>query len=230
MFFYSFGQPAIFLLGGKTKSEKPLAMFIRSGDVVVMAESARLCYHAIPRILSNDPLHVMDLHTPSTNHTLQNDSSDKSANQCIRCKNHNDDQTEALIGQSFQRTEFLENKPFKRKAGDETLSVSSDDNQNQAVMCISQQGRSDSSKCENETPVIDNDVMEGNQQEERTNDMDLKINSLNQNMEDIVGSIHWEPYATYLKNNRINMNVRQVFKKGQVPENLSCKNDNKYHE
>ncbi|XP_013411477.1 nucleic acid dioxygenase ALKBH1 [Lingula anatina] len=47
----SFGQSAIFLLGGVTKSVKPVAMYINSGDVVVMSGAARLAYHAVPRIL-----------------------------------------------------------------------------------------------------------------------------------------------------------------------------------
>jgi len=48
----SFGQPAIFLLGGLTLKEKPAAFLINSGDVIIMKESARLSYHAVPKILS----------------------------------------------------------------------------------------------------------------------------------------------------------------------------------
>ncbi|KAJ8308197.1 hypothetical protein KUTeg_013071, partial [Tegillarca granosa] len=50
----SFGQDAIFLLGGETKATKPLAMFLHSGDICVMSGQSRLCYHAIPRILQAD--------------------------------------------------------------------------------------------------------------------------------------------------------------------------------
>ncbi len=50
----SFGCPAIFLLGGTTRSTKPVAMCIRSGDVVVMSGPARLAYHAVPRILPKE--------------------------------------------------------------------------------------------------------------------------------------------------------------------------------
>lgn len=35
-YFSSFGQTAIFLLGGRTKEEQPSAMFLKSGDVVVI--------------------------------------------------------------------------------------------------------------------------------------------------------------------------------------------------
>ncbi|KAH7285251.1 hypothetical protein KP509_33G018800 [Ceratopteris richardii] len=46
----SFGCKAIFLLGGPTREHKPTAMFLRSGDVVLMAGPARGCFHGVPRI------------------------------------------------------------------------------------------------------------------------------------------------------------------------------------
>lgn len=50
-FFYSFGQSAIFLIGGKEKSVEPSAILIDSGDVLIMSKESRLCYHAVPKIL-----------------------------------------------------------------------------------------------------------------------------------------------------------------------------------
>uniref|UniRef100_A0A7N0TXD6 Alpha-ketoglutarate-dependent dioxygenase AlkB-like domain-containing protein n=1 Tax=Kalanchoe fedtschenkoi TaxID=63787 RepID=A0A7N0TXD6_KALFE len=41
----SLGCKAIFLLGGKSRQDPPLAMFLRSGDVVLMAAEARECFH-----------------------------------------------------------------------------------------------------------------------------------------------------------------------------------------
>lgn len=41
----SLGCKAVFLLGGPTRDDPPLAMFVRSGDVVLMAGSARHCFH-----------------------------------------------------------------------------------------------------------------------------------------------------------------------------------------
>lgn len=41
----SLGCKAIFLLGGKSREDPPLAMFLRSGDVVLMAGEARECFH-----------------------------------------------------------------------------------------------------------------------------------------------------------------------------------------
>ncbi|XP_015894297.1 alpha-ketoglutarate-dependent dioxygenase alkB isoform X2 [Ziziphus jujuba] len=48
----SLGCKAIFLLGGKSKEDPPLAMFLRSGDVVLMAGEARECFHGVPRIFT----------------------------------------------------------------------------------------------------------------------------------------------------------------------------------
>lgn len=51
LFSYSFGQTAIFLIGGRTKDARPTAVFLKSGDIAVMARESRLCYHAVPKIL-----------------------------------------------------------------------------------------------------------------------------------------------------------------------------------
>ncbi|EDO43822.1 predicted protein, partial [Nematostella vectensis] len=47
----SFGQSAVFLIGGKTKDVKPTALYIRSGDILIMSGEARLAFHAVPRII-----------------------------------------------------------------------------------------------------------------------------------------------------------------------------------
>ncbi|GFY99974.1 oxidoreductase, 2OG-Fe(II) oxygenase family protein [Actinidia rufa] len=50
----SLGCKAIFLLGGKSREDLPLAMFLRSGDVVLMAGEARECFHGVPRIFTDN--------------------------------------------------------------------------------------------------------------------------------------------------------------------------------
>lgn len=42
----------MFLIGGQTKEIMPKAMFLRSGDIVVMSQQSRLAYHGVPKILS----------------------------------------------------------------------------------------------------------------------------------------------------------------------------------
>ncbi|RVW99268.1 Alpha-ketoglutarate-dependent dioxygenase alkB [Vitis vinifera] len=64
----SLGCKAIFLLGGKSRDDPPLAMFVRSGDVVLMAGEARECFHGVPRIFTDQenaeiaPLELMFSH------------------------------------------------------------------------------------------------------------------------------------------------------------------------
>lgn len=48
----SFGQSAIFLVGGPTLDEEGVPLFLQSGDVLLMSRDSRLCYHAVPRILT----------------------------------------------------------------------------------------------------------------------------------------------------------------------------------
>ncbi|XP_051116373.1 alpha-ketoglutarate-dependent dioxygenase alkB [Andrographis paniculata] len=49
----SLGCKAIFLLGGKSREDPPIAMFLRSGDAVLMAGEARECFHGVPRIFTD---------------------------------------------------------------------------------------------------------------------------------------------------------------------------------
>ncbi|XP_061559573.1 nucleic acid dioxygenase ALKBH1 isoform X1 [Phycodurus eques] len=48
---FSFGQSAIFLLGGTHRQDTPTAMYMHSGDLMVMSGQSRLFYHAVPRIV-----------------------------------------------------------------------------------------------------------------------------------------------------------------------------------
>ncbi|XP_011299196.1 alkylated DNA repair protein alkB homolog 1 [Fopius arisanus] len=47
----SFGQSAIFLIGGLKCEDPAHAIFVHSGDVIVMSGESRLRYHGVPRIL-----------------------------------------------------------------------------------------------------------------------------------------------------------------------------------
>lgn len=52
LFSISFGQTAIFLIGGSKQEDPANAIFLRSGDVVIMSGNSRLRYHGVPKILS----------------------------------------------------------------------------------------------------------------------------------------------------------------------------------
>lgn len=49
---FSLGTSAIFLIGTHEKSFAPHALLLRSGDVVVMSNEARIGYHGVPALLS----------------------------------------------------------------------------------------------------------------------------------------------------------------------------------
>ncbi|XP_068154875.1 nucleic acid dioxygenase ALKBH1 isoform X1 [Drosophila tropicalis] len=65
LFSFSFGQSCIFLIGGRTLDEKPTALYLRSGDVLIMSNESRLCYHAVPRVMkaSEEPWSSIDDNT-----------------------------------------------------------------------------------------------------------------------------------------------------------------------
>ena len=47
----SLGQSCVFLFGGRTRETEPVALTLRSGDVVIMSGEARKCYHGVPKIV-----------------------------------------------------------------------------------------------------------------------------------------------------------------------------------
>lgn len=49
----SFGNTVVFLIGGKSREVKPIALYIRSGDIVLMGGESRFFYHGVPRMIEN---------------------------------------------------------------------------------------------------------------------------------------------------------------------------------
>ncbi|KAK9876587.1 hypothetical protein WA026_013967 [Henosepilachna vigintioctopunctata] len=54
LFSFSFGQPAIFLIGGNTLEDYVTPILIRSGDIIAMTKESRLCYHGVPKIIKDE--------------------------------------------------------------------------------------------------------------------------------------------------------------------------------
>ncbi|PBC33997.1 Alkylated DNA repair protein alkB [Apis cerana cerana] len=75
LFSISFGQTAIFLIGGLMQEDTTNAIFLRSGDIIIMSGMSRLRYHGIPKIL-------LTIDKPWDNEELNDD-------QCTRL-NQND--------------------------------------------------------------------------------------------------------------------------------------------
>mmetsp|Transcript_35227 Transcript_35227/g.49063 ORF Transcript_35227/g.49063 Transcript_35227/m.49063 type:complete len:214 (-) Transcript_35227:236-877(-) len=49
----SLGCTAVFLIGGKSRHVEPTAIFVNSGDAVIMGGHSRLCFHGVPRIVED---------------------------------------------------------------------------------------------------------------------------------------------------------------------------------
>ena len=49
----SLGNSAVFLIGGQSKTIKPIPIMLKSGDLVVMSGQARLAFHGVPKILKD---------------------------------------------------------------------------------------------------------------------------------------------------------------------------------
>lgn len=72
LFSISFGQSAIFLIGGPNRSDPATPILLQSGDILVMSKESRLCYHAVPRILHGCTEKWNELEQTDSNST-QND-------------------------------------------------------------------------------------------------------------------------------------------------------------
>lgn len=53
LFSISFGQSAIFLIGGLERENETLPILLNSGDILIMSADSRLCYHAVPRVFKS---------------------------------------------------------------------------------------------------------------------------------------------------------------------------------
>lgn len=53
LFSLSFGQPAVFLIGGTERDHEATPILLQSGDIVVMSAASRLFYHAVPRVFQD---------------------------------------------------------------------------------------------------------------------------------------------------------------------------------
>ncbi|XP_047136393.1 nucleic acid dioxygenase ALKBH1 isoform X1 [Hydra vulgaris] len=51
---YSFGQAAVFLIGGPTRDIKPEGIWVRTGDIILMTGPSRTAFHAVPCIITKN--------------------------------------------------------------------------------------------------------------------------------------------------------------------------------
>ncbi|CAH1790661.1 unnamed protein product [Owenia fusiformis] len=81
----SFGQPAIFLLGGDTKDTAPAPMFLRDGDIIIMAGPARKFYHAVPKILNSKDMEALEVSNQEVGQKTLDKNLNKDEKNCTNC-------------------------------------------------------------------------------------------------------------------------------------------------
>lgn len=80
LFSVSFGQSAIFLIGGREREDEVLPIILNSGDILVMSDDSRLFYHAVPCVFHCDQKPWIDSEDMSRCSDLPQDE----LAQCVR--------------------------------------------------------------------------------------------------------------------------------------------------
>ena len=198
--FFSFGQTAIFLLGGITKATVPVAVYLRSGDITVLSGNCRVAYHAVPRILPQQenavfadcfgPPDLVDFSEPTcklTPGSVAKDITQASdfAEVCEDSDNAEQEQEDISRCYPVICSSSLKDGTVVRDV------QGSCDDRGDAQSCVG------NPKCH---ATCDHAIAN------RTNDDTVRTLQV----------LAWEPLAEYIAVNRINMNVRQVFRRGQT--------------
>ncbi|CAG5133534.1 unnamed protein product [Candidula unifasciata] len=214
LFSISFGQTAIFLLGGSSKSVKPMSVFLRSGDVCVMSGECRLAYHAVPKILaptSEEPL----LSAFSLRHIDKHGLYDSITSTSSNCGLHGE-RKNVNSENSFKAVASNADKPAGISDSCSTDCVRS----TQSHIGQSHIGHLENAEIahratEDEANPMNNN---GNQKCKEDagcfNDYRDNIEKVNSEIEEVVAALDFHPFHVYLKSSRINLNIRQVLPPG----------------
>lgn len=104
---FSFGQTAIFLLGGRTIDVPPTAMYLHSGDIVIMSEEARLSYHGVPKILKTNKKswnYTSDIYGKSeTKESSEFKKINKTDGNCIEKENNLEKSSDKLLPKFYSK-------------------------------------------------------------------------------------------------------------------------------
>ena len=192
---FSFGQAAIFLLGGKSKCTEPTAMFIRSGDIVLMSAKARLCFHAVPKIMTP----TLDQLLPeclAINPQLWRNSRAQTR------ENSADQSTENSTSQSTENSTDQSRENSASKEISTTTALSSDSKtelyENRRL-------------CNHKNQDIHAVVKQTSSGDVKQTGSSCIICETSGNIVETLQSLDWHPFAEYLSGARINLNIRQVF-------------------
>lgn len=169
-------------MGGKTKATKPAAVFVDSGDILIMSGQSRLAYHAVPRILTESERPsgcravacVVDV--PADDDTIKSASTNAQRFNCDTAPN-----LECFNAGFTCQSE--QNARIESKCTAEPVCLTTGSNAPSQIFPLCQ---------------YDNATL------------GAMMNSLNSDMDGIINSIDWTPFEQFLSKRRINLNVRQV--------------------
>ncbi|CAL1527580.1 unnamed protein product [Lymnaea stagnalis] len=216
LFSISFGQKAIFLLGGTTKAVKPMAVYVRSGDVCVMSGDSRLAYHAVPKILSTPTFPKISTSSHSQKNSVRGDVGSKvieNVNQSAADENADDDplkeksapaKRQADLNSSLDASESCACKLQK------LIDTSCEHFSHMTPMGHSIQQGLDLvvMNCDNHKLLTQN-CSDHSYKEYQSN-----IDQVNAGIVSVLSNLDFNYFSLYLKSSRINLNVRQVLPPG----------------
>ncbi|GFO35385.1 alkylated DNA repair protein alkb homolog 1-like [Plakobranchus ocellatus] len=217
LFSISFGQTAIFLLGGQTKSVKPTALFLRSGDICVMSGPSRLAYHAVPKILP--PLSEEEAQKFKDAFTLT-EPTQETGNNLPTASSFSANSLELSLA---RKPSIAAVKPENFTIGSDTsvnvalAQVQPSNHQSKAFsanwLAINQISTStasiyDKSSYKSETLCDSNNV-------HCHFEYSSRLKQINSQILDTIACQNFKPFERYLASSRINLNIRQVLPCGR---------------
>ena len=187
------------MIGGCTKQEKPVPLFLHSGDIVVMSEESRLAYHAVPRVVEEP------------NGGITSCLSEEAFRRAMEGKHYSSEKVCSLCGkilvESLQSTEMDLEVNYSEKQTQEKLIV--DDKNRKRPRTDESQTLSPKNKVstvevqENCHSVEENKV-------EGVRDCTGVLEDLS-DCENCLWILHnWDDFKFYISFSRININIRQV--------------------
>ncbi|XP_072173434.1 nucleic acid dioxygenase ALKBH1-like [Diadema setosum] len=218
---YSFGQSAILLVGGQTKATKPLALHLRSGDVVVLGGASRLAYHAVPRIMYASE----DGQLPPCFSLSERDSAGNCKEEDMKASgdaevggNHESITGEVAVGSVDGRPSEVvmeTNSPdacTPQEMSEDNGAIGNGDSaeKNSSVMTHACQIRPPSNQCQPGSEAESNSdcgVLMANSVLHKHCSITAAMSS---EVDQLCSAEQWEPIDGYLRNARINVSVRQV--------------------
>ena len=229
----SFGQTAIFLLGGQTKETSPTAMFLHSGDIIIMGGPSRLAYHAVPKILPGKDGNLPQCLQLKPDLSTCTEQTTSDGSQCTNTSKH----TSCSIGNIHERTN-----------GQTDIGIKDSENDSKHHSISAHAGASDSDgrteslsagkKRNNESEGSSAKVLCTEQSISPTCNIELRTTSSTElhsskcvpdaqkldicsDLRKLCCNEHWGAFEDYMKSSRINVSVRQVLKPGQgFPETV----------